>query len=149
MISRTALRLVGVVAGLVLASMLAAPSQAAPSAAVLRGTWVGPATGYALQSCGGHGVCLGSEKIVITKTKGHAAKGTWQYRAQGARAWSKPQPVTFAVRAEGHGTWEVYGADASGVYEGVLDPATGVLELTYMSPGPDGITLFFKLTKKK
>ena len=78
------------------------PVQAASSAAVLKGTWVGPMSGFTSpEFCGGHGLCLGSKKITITKVKGHAAKGTWQYKSGGG--WSDPEPLTFVVRAVGNG----------------------------------------------
>ena len=126
----------------------AAPAQAASSAAFLKGTWVGPLSGFTSpQFCGGHGMCLGREKITITKVKGHAARGTWEYHTGGG--WSDPQPVTFVVRAVGDGTGQVYGSHPGGVYDGVYTPWTGVLEMAFMSPDDVGGTLFFKLTKKK
>ena len=128
-------------------ALIAAPAQAASSAAFLKGTWVGPLQGFDTPDfCGGYGHCTGMEKIKITKVKGHAAKGTWQYLA--GDSWSDPQPVTFVVRAASDGTWEVYGAHVGGVYEGVFTPWTGVLEMAFMSPDEVGGTLFFKLTKK-
>lgn len=127
--------------------LVAAPAQAASSAAFLKGTWVGPLQGFNDPAfCGGYTHCTGTEKITITKVKGHAAKGTWQYLA--GDAWSKPQPATFVVRAVGDGTWEVYGSHAGGTYDGVYTPWTGVLEMAYMAPGDVSGTLFFKLTKK-
>ena len=130
-----------------LPALVAAPAHASSSAAFLKGTWVGPLQGFTSPDfCGGHGHCTGREKITITKVKGRAAKGTWQYLA--GDSWSDPQPVTFIVRAAGDGTWEVYGAHEGGVYEGVFTPWTGVLEMAFMSPDAVGGTLFFTLTKK-
>jgi hypothetical protein len=63
--------------------------------------------------------------------------GVWLSTTGHSRSW-----------AEGDGTWEVYGADDEGVYEGVLNPWTGTLELTYMAQGPKGGTLYFNLKKK-
>ena len=126
----------------------ASPAQASSSAAFLKGTWVGPMSGFTSpEFCGGHGLCLGSKKITITKVKGHAAKGTWQYKSGGG--WSDPQPLTFVVRAVGNGTWQVHGSHPGGVYDGVYTPWTGELEMAFMSPDDVGGTLFFTLTKKK
>ncbi len=132
------------VATLALTGLVVSPAQAAPAATVLSGTWLGTSEGYF-----DGGYTSGREKIVITKVKRHSAKGAWQYRSSSADRWSAPEPATFAVRAEGDGTWEVYGSDAEGVYVGALDPSTGVLKLTYMAAGPQGGTLFFTMTKKK
>lgn len=126
----------------------AAPAQAASSASFLKGTWVGPLSGFTdPQFCGGHGHCLGTEKIIITKVKGHAAKGTWQYNSGGG--WSAPEPVTFIVRSAGDGIWDINGSHSGGVYDGTYTPWTGIIEMSYMAPGDVGGTLFFKLTKKK
>lgn len=128
-------------------AVIAAPAQAASSAAFLKGTWVGPLSGFNDPDfCGGYTHCTGTEKITITKVKGHAAKGTWQYRS--GNSWSDPAPATFVVRHADDGTWEVYGSHVGGTYEGVYTPWTGVLEMAYMSPGEVSGTLFFKLTKK-
>ena len=128
-------------------ALVAAPAQASASAAFLKGTWVGPLQGFnSPDFCGGYTHCTGTEKIKITKVKGHAAKGTWQYLA--GDAWSAPEPATFVVRAAGDGTWEVYGSHVGGTYEGVYTPWTGVLEMAYMAPGEVNGTLFFKLTKQ-
>lgn len=140
---RTAIAIVAV-ATLALTGLVASPAQASPAAKVLSGTWVGTSEGYF-----DGGYSSGQEKIVITKVKRHSAKGTWQYRSSSADRWSAPEPATFTVRAQAGGTWEVYGSDAEGVYGGVLDPSTGVLELAYMSAGPQGGTLFFQMTKRK
>ena len=136
-------------AGLIaLPAVVAAPAQAASSAAFLKGTWVGPFTGFSDPDfCGGYTHCTGTEKITITKVKGHAAKGTWQYDSGGG--WSDPAPVTFVVRAASDGTWEIYGSHPDGVYEGVYTPWTGTLEMAFMDPGEVTGTLFFTLTKKK
>jgi len=137
------------VACLTVPVLVSAPAQAASSAAFLKGTWVGPLHGYTSpEFCGGHGLCTGTEKITITKVKGHAAKGTWQYRSDAGGGWTDPQPLSFVVRAAADGTWEVYGSHVGGVYEGVYTPWTGVLELAYMSPNDVGGTIFMKLTKK-
>ena len=124
-------------------ALVAAPAHAASSAAFLKGTWVGACTGFYVG-----GSCAGDEKIKITKVKGHAAKGTWQYRASADESWSSPSQATFVVRAVGDGTWEVYGSDDNGTYEGVYTPWTGHLELAYMKSGPNGATFFFDLTRK-
>ena len=126
----------------------APPAQAASSAAFLKGTWVGPMSGFTDPAfCGGYTHCTGTEKITITKVKGHAAKGTWQYKSGGG--WSDPEPLTFVVRAVGNGTWQVYGSHPGGVYDGIYTPWTGVLEMAFMSPDDVSGTLFFTLTKKK
>ena len=124
-------------------ALMATPAQASSSAAFLKGTWVGPCSGFFDGS-----TCGGEEKITVTKVKGHAAKGTWQYRSDSSASWSKPSQITFVVRAASDGTWEVYGSDDGGSYEGVYTPWTGQLELAYMAPGDVSGTLFFKLTKK-
>lgn len=126
----------------------ASPAQAASSAAFMKGTWVGPLSGFTDPDfCGGYTHCTGKEKITITKVKGHAAKGTWQYTSGGG--WSAPEPVTFVVWAAADGTWSVSGSHAGGVYDGVYTPWTGVLDMSYMAPGEVGGTLFFTLKKKK
>lgn len=138
------------IACLAVPTLMSAPAQAASSAAFLKGTWVGPLQGFTSpEFCGGHGHCTGTEKITITKVKGRAAKGTWQYRSDSGGGWTDPQPLSFVVRAADDGTWEVYGSHVGGVYEGVYTPWTGVLELAYMSPEDVGGTIFMKLTKKK
>lgn len=128
---------------MVVPAAVAAPAQAASSAAFLKGTWVGSSQGYWE---GRH--TEGMQKIVISTTKGHAAKGTWQYRSSSSSQWGKPAAVSFVVRSCSDGTLEVYGSDESGSYEGVYTPWTGVLEMAYMAPGEASGTLFFKLTKK-
>jgi len=128
--------------------LAATPAHAASSAAFLKGTWVGPMSGFTDPDfCGGYTHCTGKEKITITKVKGHAAKGTWQYNSGGG--WSAPAPVTFVAWAAADGTWSVSGSHVGGVYDGVYTPWTGVLEMSFMSPDEVGGTLFFKLTKKK
>jgi len=128
--------------------LAATPAHAASSAAFLKGTWVGPMSGFTDPDfCGGYTHCTGKEKITITKVKGHAAKGTWQYNSGGG--WSAPAPVTFVVWAGVDGTWSVSGSHVGGVYDGVYTPWTGVLEMSFMSPDEVGGTLYFKLTKKK
>lgn len=146
-VKRAAVALAG--ACLLAATALGAtPAQAASSAAFMKGTWVGPLSGFTDPDfCGGYTHCTGKEKITITKVKGHAAKGTWQYNSGGG--WSAPEAVTFVVWAAADGTWSVSGSHVGGVYDGVYTPWTGVLDMAYMAPGDVGGTLFFSLTKKK
>ena len=81
-------------------------------AQVLVGRWVGTYAGYY------NGEYLtGGEKIVITKAKGHVAKGTWQFREKGGR-WSAPQPVQFVVHIDED--VDVWGQDSVGFYDGEL-----------------------------
>ena len=151
----TLVRWMGALAAIAMLAIpvVGSPAQAAApvasSARFLEGTWVAPVSGFGdPEICGSNGFCTGWEKVTITKVKGHAAKGTWQYRAKQGDRWSAPLPVYFVVRAASDGTWEVYGSDGGGTYEGVYTPWTGALEMAYMSPGDTAYTLYFPFTKK-
>ena len=140
--SRIARSLISLAGALALAVPTAA--QAAPvdrgkddPAHVLVGRWVGSYSGFA----DGRYV-TGGEKIVITKAKGHSAKGTWQYRDKGGR-WSAPQPVQFVVDLDGD--VDVWGQDSVGFYDGELRGDR--LVLNYLSRSPDQ-ALRFVLTRR-
>ena len=98
------------------------------SAAALKGTWTGPATGYVESK-----YTSGFEKIVITKVKGSSALGTWQYKTSAAAKWSSPTPANFSIFKDSDGDSIVNGADSTGTYFGHLTPE-GAWTLTYQSP---------------
>ena len=98
------------------------------SAAVLKGTWTGPATGYE-----GSTFTTGFEKIVISKVNGSSARGTWQYKTSAAAKWSSPKPANFSIFKDSDGDSIVNGTDSTGTYFGHLTPE-GVWTLTYQSP---------------
>ena len=113
-IARSLIVLAGALALVVPTSAQAAPVDRAKDdpAQVLVGRWVGTYAGYY------NGEYLtGGEKIVITKAKGHVAKGTWQFREKGGR-WSAPQPVQFVVHIDED--VDVWGQDSVGFYDGEL-----------------------------
>ena len=113
-IARSLIVLAGALALVVPSSAQAAPVDRAKDdpAQVLVGRWVGTYAGYY------NGEYLtGGEKIVITKAKGHVAKGTWQFREKGGR-WSAPQPVQFVVHIDED--VDVWGQDSVGFYDGEL-----------------------------
>lgn len=141
--SRIARALAVFVGALALATPLAA--QAAPvdraqgdPAQVLVGRWVGTFSGY---SEGDY--YTGDQKIVITKAKGHSAKGTWQYREKGGR-WSEPQPAQFVINVEDD--VDVWGQDSEGYYDGEL-VGKDRLVFSYVSSSPDQ-ALRFVLTRR-
>jgi hypothetical protein len=141
---RTVVRLLAV-ATVSLALVAPLSAQAAPveraqgdPAQVLVGRWVGSYSGYA----DGRYV-KGEEKIVITKAKGHSAKGTWQYREKGGR-WSAPQPAQFVISVEDD--VDVWGQDSVGYYDGEL-VGTDRLVFSYVSSSPDQ-ALRFVLTRR-
>jgi hypothetical protein len=98
------------------------------SAAALKGTWTGPATGYVESK-----YTSGFEKIVITKIKGSSALGTWQYKTSAAAKWSSPKPLSLTGFVGKNGSYIVNGADSTGTYFGHLT-TEGVWTLTYQSP---------------
>ena len=113
-IARSLIVLAGALALVVPTVAQAAPADRAKDdpAQVLVGRWVGTYAGYY------NGEYLtGGEKIVITKAKGHVAKGTWQFREKGGR-WSTPQPVQFVVHIDED--VDVWGQDSVGFYDGEL-----------------------------
>ena len=113
-IARSLIVLAGALALVVPTVAQAAPADRAKDdpAQVLVGRWVGTYAGYY------NGEYLtGGEKIVITKAKGHVAKGTWQFREKGGR-WSAPQPVQFVVHIDED--IDVWGQDSVGFYDGEL-----------------------------
>lgn len=126
---------------------LPAASQAATSRAeaaegvTLVGTWVGTYNGYV----DGRYVA-GDEKIIITKARGAAAKGTWQYRAKGKK-WSAPLPVHLIVTADADGSIAVRGVDGEGVYDGEL-VSTDRLTFVYSDPQPELTALRLDLTRR-
>ena len=128
-IARSLIVLVGALALVVPTAAQAAPADRAKDdpAQVLVGRWVGTYAGYY------NGEYLtGGEKIVITKAKGHSAKGTWQFREKGGR-WSAPQPVQFVIDLDGD--VDVWGQDSVGFYDGELRGDR--LILNYVSSSPD------------
>jgi hypothetical protein len=98
------------------------------SAAALKGTWIGPSSGYE-----GSTFTTGFEKIVITKVKGDSALGTWQYKVSAAAKWSSPKPSTLSIFEDPDGDLIVTGVDSTGTYFGHLNPE-GLWTLTYQSP---------------
>ena len=112
--ARSLIVLAGALALVVSTSAQAAPVDRAKDdpAQILVGRWVGTYAGY----YNGDYVS-GGEKIVITKAKGHVAKGTWQFREKGGR-WSAPQPVQFVVHIDED--VDVWGQDSVGFYDGEL-----------------------------
>ena len=113
-IARSLIVVVGALALVVPTAAQAAPADRAKDdpAQVLVGRWVGTYAGYYNGD-----YITGGEKIVITRAKGHVAKGTWQFREKGGR-WSAPQPVQFVVHIDED--VDVWGQDSVGFYDGEL-----------------------------
>lgn len=100
-------------------------STAAPATALL-GRWVGNFSGYDSGT-----YIAGQEKIIITKARGHVAKGTWQFRVKGGR-WSAPEPLQFVVHVDED--IDLWGQDSEGYYDGELRGDR--LVLSYASTQP-------------
>lgn len=134
---------------LALAALIAVPASAQPAksratddpASVLVGRWVGSYSGFV----DGRYVS-GGEKIVITKAKGYAAKGTWQYKGSSGH-WSKPAPVQFVVTIDADGVVGVRGADGEGTYDGELVSANRLV-FAYLDPQPELTALRFSVTRR-
>lgn len=145
---KTSARLLAALSLTVLALVVAPAGAQADSsrgtddpAAVLVGRWVGSYAGFV----DGRYVS-GGEKIIITKAKGHAAKGTWQYKGSSGR-WSAPLPVQFIVSVDVGGVVTVRGADGEGVYDGEL-VSPNRLVFAYSDPQPELTALRFTLSRR-
>lgn len=142
-----------IVTGAVTAFLLAAAVPAAHAsvgdASVLEGTWIGTYSGYDAD-----GYQKGQEKIVISKTRGSSAKGTWQYRTSSKKKWSKPRPLTLSVfdqeeTADGGFTEYISGVDELGIYTGKYDSSDDTLNMAYVSQSQDVLTLTFELKRRE
>jgi len=137
------MKIVLVVSAFLAALLTVSPVHAADQlAAPLKGTWTGSSSGYQ-----GTSFTSGFEKIVITKTKGRSAVGTWQYKTKASDKWSKPERVTLTVFPNDASGLVVYGADAGGVYSGELTES-GELTLAYSQVAAKPMTLQFQLSKR-
>lgn len=126
-IARSLAMLVGALALVLPTAAQAASAESAEGPAqALLGRWVGTYTGYE----DGNYV-QGGQKIIITKAKGHVAKGTWQYKGLSGK-WSAPQPVQFVVHVDDD--IDVWGQDSEGYYTG--DVGGQRLVLSYASAKP-------------
>lgn len=121
---------------------LAVPAQASDTGGShLVGRWVGHFHGY-----DGGVFEKGQEKIVITKSKGNAAYGTWQWRFDGGH-WSAPEPASFVVMPLRAGIFDVLGADGNGAYEGLLR-GNDEWVMSYVGSSPTLQGLYMRLTKR-
>jgi hypothetical protein len=117
------------------------------AASPLKGTWIGTYSGYSTS-----GYESGQEKIVITKTKGSNARGTWQYRPSAKEKWSAPKPMTLSVYAteddEAGEVLYISGLDSEGTYTGKLNIDDDHLVFGYTSPNQDLLTLTLDMRKR-
>jgi hypothetical protein len=143
-------RLVAVVIAVVafaFATLLAPVAQAdTGNARFLKGTWIGSYTGF-----NDSGYVSGDEKIVITKTRGSNAVGTWQSRSKGTKKWSSPGTVRLSVfgsEGDTNGIENISGADSEGQYVGIFEGTDNRLTFGYTARGKGLLVLTFSLTKK-
>ena len=124
------------------------PTQSSQSefqpARFLKGTWVGKAAGFS----SGRYQSSSEFRLVITETRGFAAKGTKQWRAKGAKTWSAPETVYFTLLFDDGGLWQIYGAEGDGTYQGSTT-ADGGLVLIYLEAGRGMDDAARRITLKK
>jgi hypothetical protein len=124
------------------------PAQSGQSefqpASFLKGTWVGKAAGFN----GGRYQSSNEVRLVITETRGFAAKGTQQWRSKGAKAWSSPETVVFTLLFDDGGLWQIFGAEGDATYQGSTT-ADGGLVLIYLEAGRGMDDAALRITLKK
>tara|TARA_B110000503_G_C6855885_1_gene292780 strand:+ start:49 stop:591 length:543 start_codon:yes stop_codon:yes gene_type:complete len=143
-------RLVGVIIAVVafaFATLLAPVAQAdTGNARFLKGTWIGSYTGF-----NDSGYVSGDEKIVITKTRGSNAVGTWQSRSKGTKKWGSPKKVRLSVfgnEGDTNGIENISGADSEGQYVGIFEGTDNRLTFGYTARDKGLLVLTLSLTKK-